>query len=96
MVCRIYISNVIALNKLIKNALSWDDVTIASLEHHVHFNLYLKGIDMHTYTDMIGYYLKDQKKEHFQFCHRDVNFEQMQGVDEYVTMDLVFVRIEFV
>jgi hypothetical protein len=64
MVCRIYISNIIALSKLIKKALGWDDVIIASPGHHVHCKL-LKGVGMHTYIGMIGYCLKDQGKKHF-------------------------------
>ncbi len=74
MVCRIYISNVITLNKLIKKTLGWDDVTIAPLGHHVHYKL-LKGVGMHTYTNMSGYDLKDQREEQFQFCHRNDSFE---------------------
>jgi hypothetical protein len=85
-------ANVIALNKLIKKALGWDDVTIAPPKHHVHFNLYLKGIGMHTCTGMIGYYLKDQGEEHFQFCHRNVSFEHIQGVDEYVKYGSCFCK----
>jgi hypothetical protein len=76
MVCRIYISNVITLSKLIKKALGWDDVIIASPRHHVHYKL-LKGVGMHTYIGMIGYCLKDQGEEHFQFCDRNVSFEKM-------------------
>jgi hypothetical protein len=67
MVCKIYIFNIITLNKLIKKTLGWDDVTIAPLGHHVHCKL-LKGVGMHTYTNMNGYDLKDQREEHFQFC----------------------------
>jgi hypothetical protein len=77
MMCLIYISNVIALSKLIKKALGWDDVIIVSLGNHVHCKL-LKGVGM------IGYCSKDQGEKHFQFCHMNVNFEKMQGVDEYV------------
>jgi hypothetical protein len=69
MVCRIYISNVITLNKLIKKTLDCDDVTIVPLGHHVHCKL-LKGVGMHTYTSMSGYDLKDQREKRFQFCHR--------------------------
>jgi len=35
----------------------------------------LKGIGMYTYIGIIGYCLKDQGEEHFQFCHRNVNYE---------------------
>jgi hypothetical protein len=46
---------------------------------------------------MIGYCLKDQGEKHFQFYHKNVNSKHIQEkVDEYVNMDLVFVRIEFV
>jgi hypothetical protein len=70
----------------------WDDVTIVPLGHHVHCKL-LKGVGMHTYTDMIGYCLKDQGEKHFQFCHRNVSFEQMQeGVDEYVKYGTCFCK----
>jgi hypothetical protein len=91
MVCRIYVSNVIALSKLIKKVLGWDDVIIASPEHHVHCKL-LKGVRMHTYIGMIGYCLKDQGEEQFQFCHRNVSFEKMQGVDEYVKYGSCFCK----
>jgi hypothetical protein len=40
----------------------------------VHYKL-LKGVGMHTYTGMSGDDLKDQKEEHFQFCHRNDSFE---------------------
>ncbi len=57
----------------------------------------LKGVGMHTYVGMIGYCLKDQGEKHFQFYHKNVNSKHIQEkVDEYVNMDLVFVRIEFV
>jgi hypothetical protein len=42
---------------------------------------------------MIGYCLKDQGEKHFQFCHRNVSFEQMQeGVDEYVKYGTCFCK----
>ncbi len=42
---------------------------------------------------MIGYCLKDQGEEHFQFCHRNVSLEQMQeGVDEYVKYGACFCK----
>jgi hypothetical protein len=38
-------------------------------------NKLLKGVDMHTYTSMSGYDLKDQSEEHFQNCRRNDSFE---------------------
>jgi hypothetical protein len=71
---------------------SLDDVTIAPLRHHVHCKP-LKGVGMHTYISVIGYCLKDQGEEHFQFCHRNVSLEHMQkGVDEYVKYGVCFCK----
>ncbi len=40
---------------------------------------------MHTYVGMIGYCLKDQGEDHFQFCHMNINAQEMQErVNEYV------------
>jgi len=62
----------------------------------VHCKL-LKGVGMHTYIGMIGYCLKEQGEKHFLFYHKNVNSKHIQEkVYEYVNMDLVFVRIEFV
>ncbi len=46
---------------------------------------------MHTHTNIIGFCLKDQKEEHFQFCQRSVNANEMQdGVDEFVQYGTCF------
>jgi hypothetical protein len=84
MVCKIYISSFVALNKLIKKCLGWDDVNNAPPRQHVHCKI-LRGVGMHTHTSIIGFCLKDQKEEHFQFCYKNVNAKEMQdGVDEFV------------
>jgi hypothetical protein len=97
MVCRIYISNIIILNKLIKKTLGWDDVTIVPLKHHVHFNLYLKGIGMHTYSSMIGYHLKTKGKNTFNFVIGMLFLNRCKKeLMNMSSIDLVFVRIKFV
>jgi len=59
-------------------------MTIAPLRHHMHYKP-LKRVGMHTYINVIGYCLKDQGKEHFQFCCENVSLEHMhKGVDENV------------
>jgi hypothetical protein len=36
-------------------------------------------------------FFKDQGEEHFQFCYKNVNFQEMQeGVDEYVKYEACF------
>ncbi len=53
----------------------------------------LKGVGMHTYVGMIGYCLKDQGEEHFQFYHKNVNSKHMQEiVDEYVKYGSCFCK----
>jgi hypothetical protein len=45
----------------------------------------LRGVGMHNHTSRIEFCLKDQKEEHFQFCHRNVNAKKMQDwVDEFM------------
>jgi hypothetical protein len=84
MVCKFYISSFVALNKLIKKCLGWDDVNNAPPRQHVHCKI-LRGVGMHTHTSIIEFCLKDQKEGHFQFCHRNANAKEMQdGVDEFV------------
>ncbi len=44
---------------------------------------------MHVYIGMTGYCLKDQGEEHFQFCHMNVNAQEIQErVNEYVKYGL--------
>ncbi len=53
---------------------------------------------MHTYTSKIRDFFKDQGEEHFQFCYKNVNVQEMQeGVDEYVKYEACFLaKLEFV
>jgi hypothetical protein len=67
-------------------------MTIAPLRHHMHYKP-LKGVGMHTYMNVIGYCLKDQREEHFQFCCENVSLEHMQKrVDEYVKYGVCFCK----
>jgi len=52
---------------------------------------------MHTYIGMIGYCLKDQREEHFQFYHMNINAHKMQErVNEYVKYGLDLIEKKFV
>jgi hypothetical protein len=75
MVCRIYISNVITLNKLIKKnfKLGWCDN--CSTRTSCALQTIEGSVGMHTYTSVSGYDLKDWREEHLQFCHRNDSFE---------------------
>ncbi len=63
--------------------------------HHVHCIL-SKGVDMHTYIGMMGNVWKTKEKNAFQFCHMNVNSQEMQGADEYVKYGIWFAKQKFV
>ncbi len=87
MVCKIYIFSLVTLNKLMKECLSWDDVSKAPPRHHVHCKV-LRGVGMHTYTSNVRYcFGKTKGKNIFNFVTLSM-FKKC--------MKLTLAKIEFV
>ncbi len=74
MVCRLRITSLLLLHKALKVALLVGHKD-APIEHFVHCKSF-KQQSLHTYVEMLGYYLKDSCEYHFQFVKCNVSAKQ--------------------
>jgi hypothetical protein len=83
-VCRLHIYSLIAFNQVVKHQLGWNDLVKALISHVVPCKI-LKGQSLNTFVEMIGYWLKDARKEHFKVVDVNVfNVEKNVSIDEYM------------
>jgi hypothetical protein len=83
-VCRLHISSLLAFNQVLKHQLAWNDLVKPFISHVVPCKI-LKGQSLHTFVEMIGYWLKDARKEHFKVVDVSVsNVEKNFSIDEYM------------
>lgn len=80
-VCRLHISSLLAFNQVVKHQLGWNDLLKALISHVVPCKI-LKGQSLHTFVEVIGYWLKDARKEHFKVVDGNVsNMEKNVSID---------------
>ena len=71
MVYRIMAPTATVVSKRIKIYLGWDKYRVALVGHHI-LSKTLHNTDLHTFTKMLGYCIKDRGEEHFECVHRNV------------------------
>ncbi len=83
-VCRLHISSLLAFNQVFKHQLALNDLVKAFISHVVPCKI-LKRQSLHTFVEMIGYWLKDARKEHFKVVDVNVsNVKKNFSTDEYM------------
>ena len=77
-VFRIVSSSPIAVSKLLKTYLGWDEK--GESPHNLHVLVKnLTGVGLRTYIGMIGYCVKDRAEEHFQVVHNNVTDAELDA-----------------
>ena len=84
------LSSLLVLNKKIKVCLVWDDHPLMG---HVVPCKRLRDKELHTFLGMVGYCMKDNMEEHFEFVHHNVSsYDMNEGKMEYAKFSKVSLK----